>query len=152
MNIPKPTLMALMHLSTCEGEDIYIIEESANSYRRIGTILLNDRYGNRVETIESDAKEKGERIITEIYKKWMAEDENYSWTKLTECFRACSLNRLAFGIEQHFGIPSSIKTQAGTCSYIIYKCSYFVGQKVISDLCVFYTHTHICVVIRHHHL
>ena len=107
--------MTLIHLKTREGEeDIHVIEESTNSYHSIGTILLNDRYGNRVETIEKDARERGERIITEIYKKWMAEDEKYSWTKLTNCFRACTLNRLAYAIEQHFGIPSPAEPQAGT--------------------------------------
>ena len=63
--------MALMHYLTRERKDIQI---TANSYHHIGTI---DRYGNRVGTIESDARDKGERIITEISKKWMAEDEKY---------------------------------------------------------------------------
>ena len=106
--------MDFMHLSIPDGEDIYIIDESANSYHGIGTILLNDRYGNRVSTIEHDARQKGENVITEIYKKWMAEDENYSWTKLTDCFRARRLNRLASAIEKHFGIPSPAGAQAGT--------------------------------------
>ena len=101
-----------------------IIEESASSYRHIGTILLNDRYGNRVDTIEHDARGKTEKIITEIYKKWMAEDQHYSWTTLTECFRACGLNRLAYDIEQHFGISSPTEIQKG-----IYICneSFYTG-------------------------
>ena len=56
-------MIDLMHLSSHEGETIYIIDESANSYRKIGTILLNDRYGNRVDIIESDARGKADRII-----------------------------------------------------------------------------------------
>ena len=139
-NMPKPTLMDLMQLPTHEGEKIHIIDESANFYHRIGTILLNDRYGNRVETIESDAREKGERIITEIYKKWMTEDENYSWMALTECFRACSLNRLASVIEQHFGIPSPSETRRGTCFNNVQKLA--VTRKQICSLCgkKFYMH------------
>ena len=63
-------------------------------------------HGNRVDTIENDARGRAETIITEIYKKWMNEDPDYSWMTLTECFRACNFNRLASDIEHHFRIPS----------------------------------------------
>ena len=95
-------MMDLMHLSTSKEGGINIIEASANYYHCIGTFLLNDRYGNRVDIIEGDKEEK----IRKIYKKWMNENPHYSWTTLTECFRACKLNRLAYDIEQHFGLPS----------------------------------------------
>ena len=103
----------LIHLVTREGKDIHIIEESAKYYRQIGTILLNDERGNKVDTIVDDTREKTE-TITEIYKKWMREDPNYSWVKLTQCFRKCSLNSLASDIEQHFGIPPPPDSPAGT--------------------------------------
>ena len=109
---------ALLRLSTSEGNDIKIIEESATSYRSIGTLLLNDRHGKRVEIIEKDERGKAEKVITEIYSKWMAEDENYSWATLTECFRECHLNALAYDIEQHFGIPSPLETGKGKCFYV----------------------------------
>jgi hypothetical protein len=102
----QPTLNDLMLLKTHAGKDIRIIEESARCYEHIGTSLLNDRRGVRVENIECDAENKREKIMTEIYKKWMKEDPGYSWTTLTECFRACRLISLACDIEQHFGIPS----------------------------------------------
>ena len=105
--------MDLMCLSRRDRKSIYIIEESATSYRRIGTLLLNDRRGKRVDIIESDEGEKAEKIITEIYKKWMAEDKNYSWTTLTECFRECRLKTLANDIEQYFGITSPQKSEEG---------------------------------------
>lgn len=101
-----PTLLTLTKLTTHDGGEIRIIEETANHYHHIGPILLNDRYGDRVDTIESDERGKGEKIILEIYKKWMREDVNYSWTTLAECFRVCGLSRLAHNIEQHFDIPS----------------------------------------------
>ena len=112
-----------MKLSTPEGESINIIQESATSYRRIGTILLNDRYGTRVDIIESDMREKGEKIITEVYKEWMKEDPGYSWTTLTECYRACNLNRLASVIEQCFGILSPPENEKGTDLLPLYSCS-----------------------------
>ena len=73
-----------------------------------------------METIESDARDKGERIITEISKKWMAEDEMYSWMTRADCFRTCNLNRLAYSIEQHFGIPSSPETQSGSVMVLVH--------------------------------
>ena len=110
----RPNLKDLMHLSTCEGKDIRIIEESAQSYRQIGTILLDDKRGNKVDTIFDDARGKTTETITEVYKKWMKEDPSYSWMKLTQCFRECSLNSLASDIEQHFGLPSPLESRAGT--------------------------------------
>ena len=106
----------LIHLVTREGYDIHIIEESAKSYRQIGTILLDDERGNKVDSIKHDTGRNVEETITEIYKKWMKEDPNYSWVKLTQCFRRCKLNSLASDIEQHFGIPPPQESRAGIYS------------------------------------
>ena len=102
-------MVTLENLSTSEGV-INIIEETAHAYREIGTNLLNDRYGRRVEIIESNERGNVKRIMQEIYKRWIAEDEHHSWTTLTQCLRDCNLISLASTIEQHFGLPSP-----GTC-------------------------------------
>ena len=104
--IEKSTLLDLMYLQISEGYGIRIIEDSAQSYHCIGNHLLNGNSGTRVDNIEENQKGKQENIIYEIYKQWMREDQNHSWTKLTKCFRVCKLNSLAYDIEQHFGIPS----------------------------------------------
>ena len=118
----SPTLKDLIHLTAGEGKDIHIIEESAINYRQIGTILLDDERGNKVDSIEHDTGGKAEEAITEIYKKWMKEDPNYSWVKLTQCFRKCSLNSLASDIEQHFGIPPPPESRAGTVFVCLEVC------------------------------
>ena len=105
----------LMCLSTSEGVGVNIIEESAMFYRPIGIYLLNDESGNRVDIIEHDAMGRVETIVAKIYKKWMNENPNSSWTILTECFRACGLNQLASKIEKHFEIPPPIPQ--GRASY-----------------------------------
>ena len=102
----RPNLITLMKLTTSTGAEIKVIENSANYYKPVGVILLNDRYGERVKTIENDLRGKGEAIIREIYITWMKEDTNFSWMTLTECFRDCNLHRLASDIEEHFGLPS----------------------------------------------
>ena len=102
-----------MYLSTQQGKDIHIIDDSANSYHQIGITLLNDTRGNRVDNIVNDKRE-GVAIVTEIYKQWLAEDKNHSWVTLTKCFRCCRLNTLAYDIEKHFGLPSPPDDEKGT--------------------------------------
>lgn len=75
----KPTLNTLRSLSTHDGREIKVVEDTANHYSCIGHTLLNDRYGERVDTIVRDMRGGSELIILEIYKKWMREDVNYSW-------------------------------------------------------------------------
>ena len=52
----KPTMVTLSNLVTQKG-NINIIEESANSYHCIGTILLNDRYGKQVNIMKLKQEE-----------------------------------------------------------------------------------------------
>ena len=102
---------------TMSTGDISIIEETAHAYREIGTILLNDRHGVRVDALEIDENWKSQKIMRRIYKQWIAEDEHHSWTTLTECLRDCNLNFLASTIEQHFGLLSLVQTKEGTISH-----------------------------------
>ena len=86
---------------------IHIIEDSAGKFMGIGTILLHDRGGTRVKNIAASVRGNQVEAVCEIYRQWMQEDVDYSWTKLTQCLRQCGLNVLASQIEQHFGLPSS---------------------------------------------
>ena len=103
----------LINMPTSEG-DVKIIQQSAKEYRQIGIILLHDRYRARVDVIEQEELGKGEAIMQTIYTKWLAEDPNCSWVTLTDCFRQCGLDRLAYCIEQHFGLPSPQQELEGT--------------------------------------
>ena len=85
--------------------DINIVRESANHYAAIGTTLLNDRHGDKLETLKHDKKGEIE-IMRAIYKNWLAEDVHYSWETLCDCFRSCQLNSLAFKIEKYVGLES----------------------------------------------
>ena len=110
-------MMTLGNLTTCTGEVINIIEETAKAYREIGTILLSDRHGARVDSFEIDENWKAKKIIRGIYKQWIAEDEHHSWIALTECLRDCKLNTLAYTIEQCFGLPSPVQIREGKISH-----------------------------------
>ena len=101
-----------MNLSTSEG-DIKIIQQSAKYYRGVGTILLNDRHGDRVDVFEKDTRWQSEEIMLKIYTEWLAEDPNCSWMTLSDCFRQRGAHRLAYSIEQHFGLPSPQQNPEG---------------------------------------
>lgn len=94
----------LQRLVTDTGP-INIIDESARNFQKIGTILLSN---TRVCNIEASVRGNQVEAVREIYRQWMQEDVDYSWTKLTQCLRQCDLNVLASQIEQHFGLlPAS---------------------------------------------
>ena len=101
----KPDLRTLLTLQTNEG-NINIIRRSALRYRDIGTILLDDRHGDQVDVFEHNKSGNAQDVILEIYKEWLRQDSNCSWTILTRCLRQCGLNSLASSIEKHWGIPS----------------------------------------------
>ena len=103
--VSKPNMITLRRLSTHNGV-INIIQQSAARYRDIGILLLNDGNGTIVRGIEVSARGDPAAAVDMIYTRWMEEDVDYSWKKLTQCFRDCGLNSLASDIEQHFMLPS----------------------------------------------
>ena len=86
------------------------MEETATRYRDVGAILLKDRNGTIVAGIEKSARGEPLEAVHMIYARWLKEDVDYSWRKLTQCFRDCGLNVLASKIEEHFGLQQSTLT------------------------------------------
>ena len=122
----KPDMVNLGNLPLCTGEVINIIEETAHAYRKIGTILLNDRRGARVDAFEIDENWKSQGMMRGIYQQWIKEDAHHSWTTLTECLRDCKLHTLASTIEQHFGLPSPIGKC--TCLWPVATCRWLLSH------------------------
>ena len=114
----KPDLQSLLNLPSHGGRVIKVIESTAAHYYNIGIILLNDRHGDRVSAIERSLNGRVMDIMREVYREWLSEDINCSWTTLTDCFRQCDLNNLAYSIEQHFGLPSPQKTPSHSPQHI----------------------------------
>lgn len=89
------------------------MQETAAHYRSIGIILLKDRYGHRLQTIEMDRTVPSPMDkIREIYAKWLQEEPYHSWATLCECFRQCNLHTLAQRIEKYLNI-FSLQTSPG---------------------------------------
>ena len=105
--VSKPDMINLRRLSTHAGA-INIMQETAPRYRDIGILLLNDRSGAIVDGIKETARGDPVAAVDMIYTRWIGEDVDYSWEKLTQCFRDCDLNSLACDIEQHFGLQQSM--------------------------------------------
>ena len=83
------------------------MQQTAARYKDIGILLLNDRNGAIVRAIEVSTRGDPVGAVDMIYTRWIEEDVDYSWQKLTQCFRDCGLNCLASDIEQHFGFLST---------------------------------------------
>ena len=81
------------------------MQETAPHYHSIGTFLLKDRYGYRLQAIEMDRKTATDKI-REVYATWLKEDPYHSWATLCVCFRQCNLHTLALKIESHFHMVS----------------------------------------------
>ena len=103
--LSKPNMVTLRRFSTHNGV-INVMQQTAARYREIGSYLLNDRSGAIVRGIEVSTRGDPVAAVDMIYARWMEEDVNCSWRKLTQCFRDCGLNSLASDMEQHFGLPS----------------------------------------------
>ena len=105
----KPNMINLIKLSTSEGE-IKIVEETAPRYREIGTILLNDRSGAKVDAMVGGIPKEA---VHKIYSHWIKEDVDHSWRKLAQCLRDCDLNVLANKIEKHFRLSPPQQSHEG---------------------------------------
>ena len=68
---------------TCysKGKKIKIISESASSYYKIGSYLLNDAIGDVVKSLE---KADPTDTLCDIFRKWLREYPERSWGKLSQ--------------------------------------------------------------------
>ena len=85
-----------------ENEGIKIIERASKQYQAIGTHLLNDTHGIKVNNIQSKTNGNIE-AMREIFCQWLQEDAQCSWKKLLQCLRKCDCKSLADEIECTLG-------------------------------------------------
>ena len=99
--------LSLANLETfqCHGmKKIKVIAQCSAYYAKIGHHLLNDTDGSIVTSLEH--KQDPEKILNEIFGKWLREDADHSWKKLIQCLRRCNLNSIASGIEDSLGMST----------------------------------------------
>ena len=94
----KPTLVTLEQFP-CEigGTRPNIVAKVAKDYRPIGTFLLDDEDGSKVDNIE--VVQNPEETMRGILKKWLKQDTDCSWEKFINILKQVGLNALAKDIE-----------------------------------------------------
>ena len=97
-------MVTLLKFST-STETINIMQKVSPQYKAVGTILLDDRDGNRLKAIEKSCKDDVDAITHEIFQEWITKDSNPTWGKLVECLKDASLHPLAKNIENCFPRP-----------------------------------------------
>ena len=99
----RPTLTELMNY----GKDhVNIIEEIADKYHRFGTLLLEDRTGSKMGTIEEDER-RTEAINNRVLTRWIRGDgrKPTSWATLATVLEECDLTVLAGQIHSGRATP-----------------------------------------------
>lgn len=63
-------------------------------------ILLDDRDGTIVDKIAEKCDHKAEKIVKEIMKHWIRENDKVSWETLIDALRTVGLTKLATCIDK----------------------------------------------------
>ena len=95
-----PTLDVLQYFHVKNGH-IDIAEEIGSDYEKFGTLLLEDKTGNKVKNIRVSEREDLLLIKVEILKQWLQGKgkEPVTWQTLMTCLRATGLTVLADRID-----------------------------------------------------
>ena len=109
-----PTLQTLRRFPV-KKEHIDIAAEIGPDYEKLGTLLLEDKKGNKVDSIEKSKHYIPVDITVEILKQWLQGKgrKPVMWQTLVKCLRDTNLNAVADDIEssllEHDGSKNSDK-------------------------------------------
>ena len=95
-----PTLDILRHFPVTNGH-MDLAEEIGADYEKFGTLLLDDKKGNKVKNIEVFERGDPVEIAVEILKKWLQGKgrKPVTWQTLVKCLRDVRMNVLADNIQ-----------------------------------------------------
>ena len=105
-----PTLGVLRYFPVKDGH-INIAAEISPDYEKFGTLLLEDKTGNKVKIIEAFEREHPLLITVEILRLWLQGKgkEPVTWRTLLTCLRATGLTVLADRIDHSLSKHSDSK-------------------------------------------
>ena len=107
-----PTLETLRNFPVINGH-IDIAAEIGTTYEKFGTLLLEDKIGNKVDSIAKSKHYITVDITVEILKQWLQGKgrEPVTWRTLVKCLRDTDLNTLAdntkISLSEHHGSKDS---------------------------------------------
>ena len=95
-----PALDVLRYFPVKDGH-IDIAQEIGTCYEKFGTLLLEDKTGNKVNNIKASERDDPLLITVEILRQWLQGKgkEPVTWQRLVTCLRATDLNVLAENID-----------------------------------------------------
>ena len=95
-----PALDVLRYFPVKDGH-IDIAQEIGTDYEKFGTLLLEDKTGNKVNNIKASERDNSLLITVEILRQWLQGKgkEPVTWRTLVTCLRATGLNVLAENID-----------------------------------------------------
>ena len=98
-----PTLDTLRHFPAINGH-IDIATEIGTNYDKFGTLLLEDKNGNKVNNIKVSERGDPVEITVEILKQWLNGKgrKPVTWQTLVKCLRDTDLNTLVEKMKRSF--------------------------------------------------
>ena len=96
----RPTIPVLLNFPMSSGETINLAVE-ISEYDRFSKQLLQDMYGNELELISHGFGPRPERILREVFKRWLAGSGKPSktWKTLIQTLKETNLLALAETLE-----------------------------------------------------
>ena len=97
----KPTMPEMTALQG-RTRDINIVEGIGAGWDKVGTALLDDKYGTIIPAIAQDCVYKSERINTEILRRWIQGEgiPDRTWKGLLSVLRSVRHIALADSVEE----------------------------------------------------
>ena len=95
-----PKMEQLYSLERSDGRnDVRIIERIGANNHELGTMLLEDDHGVKMQTIEDNARGKNEKINHEIFRRWLTESKSeVNWKVLLDTLIKVKFKQLACDI------------------------------------------------------
>ena len=93
---------------SCGEDHVNIIEEIGDKYHKFGTLLLEDKTGSKMGSIEDDER-RAEAVNNRVLTRWIRGEgrKPTSWTTLVNVLDECDLTVLAGHIHSWKAAPGS---------------------------------------------
>ena len=98
----RPSMTELSSMPLKNGERIHIIEHIGTDYMMVGTFLLNDHIGTKIDIIEHDNRGQVSGINRQIMRTWLqgAGKRPLTWSTLIDALKHAGLHYLASKVRE----------------------------------------------------
>ena len=98
-----PTFPEIISFPSLASGNVNLIQQIGNKYRTFGALLLDDKDGARITSIETQMNKNADNINFSIFHEWLRGSGKtpVSWSTLIQVLKDSQLNVLANDIEQN---------------------------------------------------